>query len=62
LRILLVEDHVVTAKMTRMVLTTDGHAVETAGDVATALELAGQRDFDLLLERARDPGGIIGRI
>jgi len=57
LRILLVEDHVVTAKMTRMVLTTDGHTVETAGDVATALELAGQRDFDLLLSDLGLPDG-----
>ena len=42
LHILLVEDHGVTAKMMRMVLTAEGHTVETAGDVATALELAGQ--------------------
>ena len=40
LHILLCEDHGVTAKMMRMVLTTEGHTVETAGDVATALELA----------------------
>jgi len=57
LRILLVEDHVVTAKMTRMVLTADGHTVETAGDLATALELARQRDFDLLLSDLGLPDG-----
>ena len=43
LRILLVEDHAVTAKMMQMVLTADGHSVETAGDVATALDLAGRK-------------------
>ena len=43
LHILLVEDHGVTAKMIRSVLTLDGHTVESAGDVATAMELAGQR-------------------
>ena len=56
LRILLVEDHGVTAKMMRMVLTADGHTVETAGDVATALELAGQQAFDLLRQRSRTAG------
>jgi two-component system CheB/CheR fusion protein len=49
LRILVVEDHGVTAKMIAMVLTEEGHQVEMAGDVATGLELAGQHDFDLLI-------------
>ena len=49
LRILLVEDHGVTAKMMRMVLTSEGHEIQTAGDVATGLELAGQERFDLLI-------------
>ncbi len=49
LHILLVEDHGVTAKMMRMVLTAEGHAVEMAGDVAMGLELADQHTFDLLL-------------
>ena len=57
MRILLVEDHGVTAKMMRMVLTADGHAVETAGDVATALELAGQHAFDLLISDLGLPDG-----
>jgi two-component system CheB/CheR fusion protein len=57
LRILLVEDHGVTAKMMRMVLTSAGHTVETAGDVATALELAGQHAFDLLLSDLGLPDG-----
>ena len=57
LRILLVEDHGVTAKMMRMVLTAGGHAVETAGDVATAVELAKQHPFDLLLSDLGLPDG-----
>jgi len=55
--ILLVEDHGVTAKMLRMVLTSNGHAVETAGDIATALELADQHAFDLLLSDLGLPDG-----
>ncbi|MGA2253297.1 MAG: ATP-binding protein, partial [Thermoguttaceae bacterium] len=57
LHILLVEDHGVTAKLMRMVLTSEGHAVETAGDVATALELAGQHRFDLLVSDLGLPDG-----
>jgi len=57
LRILLVEDHGVTAKMMQMVLTSDGHTVESAGDVATALELAGQHAFDLLMSDLGLPDG-----
>lgn len=57
LRILLVEDHDVTAKLMRMVLTSDGHTVETAGDVAAALELAGQQAFDLLVSDLGLPDG-----
>ena len=57
LRILLVEDHGVTANMMRKVLTADGHSVETAGDVATALELAGRHDFDLLVSDLGLPDG-----
>ena len=53
LHILLVEDHGVTAKMMRMVLTADGHTVETAGDIATALELAGQHAFRPAAQRSR---------
>jgi two-component system CheB/CheR fusion protein len=49
LHILLVEDHAVTAKMTAMVLTAEGHTVQIAGDLATAFELVDQEAFDLLL-------------
>ena len=57
LRILLVEDHGVTAKLMRTVLTSDGHTVESAGDVATALELASQHAFDLLVSDLGLPDG-----
>lgn len=57
LRILLVEDHGVTAKMMRMVLTAEGHSVEMAGDVATAMELADHHAFDLLLSDLGLPDG-----
>ena len=57
LRILLVEDHSVTAKIMRTVLTKEGHTVETAGDLAAALELAGQQAFDLLVSDLGLPDG-----
>ena len=57
LHILLVEDHGVTAKMMRMVLTSEGHTVESAGDVATALQLARQHAFDLLVSDLGLPDG-----
>lgn len=57
LRILLVEDHGVTAKMIRMVLTEEGHTVEMAGDVATGVQMAGQRAFDLILSDLGLPDG-----
>jgi two-component system CheB/CheR fusion protein len=57
LRILLVEDHGVTAKMLRMVLSAEGHTIQTAGDVATALGLADQHTFDLLVSDLGLPDG-----
>ena len=57
LHILLVEDHGVTAKMMRMVLTAEGHSVESAGDVATAIQLANQHAFDLLVSDLGLPDG-----
>ncbi len=57
LRILLVEDHGVTVKMMKSLLAEEGHSVETAGDVATALELAGEQKFDLLLSDLGLPDG-----
>ena len=57
LRILLVEDHGITAKLMRMVLASDGHRVESARDVTTALNLAGQYAFDLLVSDLGLPDG-----
>ena len=49
LRILLVEDHGDTATILKRLLMGKGHEVERAGDVATALKLAEEQTFDLLL-------------
>jgi PAS domain S-box-containing protein len=49
LRILLVEDHGDTARIMSRMLQARGYRVQTAGDVATALELARHEPFDLLL-------------
>lgn len=57
LRILLVEDHGATAKMMRWVLNEEGHDVMTAGDVATALQLAEENAFDLLVSDLGLPDG-----
>jgi two-component system CheB/CheR fusion protein len=57
LRILLVEDHEIAAKMIGMALTLEGHELETAGNVAMALELADRRAFDLLISDIGLPDG-----
>jgi two-component system CheB/CheR fusion protein len=57
LRILLVEDHDDTARIMRRLLTTDGHAVEWAADIATGLKLAATHPFDLLLSDLGLPDG-----
>jgi PAS domain S-box-containing protein len=57
LRILLVEDHGDTARIMRMLLTADGHQVEVAADVATALALAESQEFELLLSDLGLPDG-----
>ena len=57
LRILLAEDHGVTARLLCQVLTLDRHEVQTAGDVATALELADCHPFDLLISDLGLPDG-----
>ncbi len=57
LRVLLVEDHGITAEMIRMVLEERGHSVEIAGDIATALELVDSWTFDLLLSDLGLPDG-----
>jgi len=57
LRILLVEDHGDTAVMMQYLLTSQGHEVETAGDVATAVAAAGAKPFDLLVSDLGLPDG-----
>ncbi|MFZ5831459.1 MAG: ATP-binding protein [Planctomycetota bacterium] len=57
LHILLVEDDGVSAKMVRLVAELDGHTVEAAGDVATALQLADRHAFDLLVSDLGLPDG-----
>jgi PAS domain S-box-containing protein len=49
LEVLLVEDHGDTARVLARILTRRGYRVETAGDVAAALEVASHRRFDLLI-------------
>jgi two-component system, chemotaxis family, CheB/CheR fusion protein len=49
LRILLVEEHGDMANLMREFLIIEGHIVELAGDVASAIELAEQHRFDLLI-------------
>jgi signal transduction histidine kinase len=48
-RVLLVEDHGDTARIMTRLLTRQGYVVMAAGDVAKALELAGQQPFDVLI-------------
>ncbi len=49
LRLLVVEDHADTARALKTLLTLEGFIVTTAGDVASALVLAGSETFDLLI-------------
>jgi two-component system CheB/CheR fusion protein len=49
LRILLVDDHGDTVEMLKAILELQGHEVRTAADAASALEIAAQAEFDLLL-------------
>jgi PAS domain S-box-containing protein len=49
LRVLLVEDHVETARLLGRFLEQLGHQVTLAGDAGTALQLAAQRNFDILV-------------
>jgi CheY-like chemotaxis protein len=49
LRVLLVEDHGDTARIMSRLLTRRGYEVHTAGDVTTALGVAGSQRFDLVI-------------
>jgi two-component system CheB/CheR fusion protein len=57
LRVLLVEDHPMTAKMLEMVIGANGHTVQWAASIASALGLAGSMDFDLLISDLGLPDG-----
>lgn len=57
LRILLVEDHEPTRGTLTRLLVRRGHEVASAGSVATALELAGRRPFDLVISDIGLPDG-----
>jgi len=57
LRILVVEDHVDTAKTISRMLTRHGHAVTSAGTMAEGLELGLKEPFDLLLSDVGLPDG-----
>ncbi len=54
---LLVEDHGDTAEMMKRMLELQGHEVCTAGDLATALQVAGEGRFDLLISDLGLPDG-----
>ena len=49
IRLLVVEDHRDTARMLWLLLAGSSYDVKSAGDAATALDLAAQESFDLLI-------------
>jgi PAS domain S-box-containing protein len=57
LRLLVVEDHGDMAEMMRVMLESEGHQVETAGDARTALQAACSGRFDMLISDLGLPGG-----
>jgi CheY-like chemotaxis protein len=57
LRVLLVEDHAETARLLSRLLECSGHAVTTAGNVASALNLARQGRFDVVVSDIGLPDG-----
>lgn len=57
LRVLVVDDHVDTARVLNMLLTRMGHHVTTADSVASALETISQKPFDLLISDIGLPDG-----
>jgi PAS domain S-box-containing protein len=56
-RILLVEDHVDTARIMARILASHGHSVETAGNVHDALSLARRQPFTLIISDIGLPDG-----
>jgi DNA-binding response OmpR family regulator len=57
MRILLAEDHRDTAEMFRLVLEHEGHEVEVAVNVTSALKKASEQSFDLLISDLGLPDG-----
>jgi len=57
LRVLLVEDHAETARLLSRLLECSGHAVTTAGDVNSALRLAKEGRFDVVVSDIGLPDG-----
>lgn len=56
-RILLVEDHLDTARMMSRLLKLEGHEVRIAGSVAEAMDLAGGEPFDVIISDLGLPDG-----
>ncbi|MDB5034471.1 MAG: sensor hybrid histidine kinase [Chlorobi bacterium] len=56
-RILLVDDHLDTSKVMQILLERRGYQVDTAHSVQSALDLAGQKKFDLLISDIGLPDG-----
>src|SRR4030095_9722116 len=56
-RILLVEDHVDTRQTLNRLLERRGYTVREAGDVASAMEVAQEYDFDVLVSDIGLPDG-----
>jgi DNA-binding response OmpR family regulator len=52
-----VEDQGDTAEMMRLMLESQGHRVDTAGDVQTAVNKASQENFDVLISDLGLPDG-----
>jgi CheY-like chemotaxis protein len=57
LRVLLVEDHAETARLLSRLLECSGHAVTTAGNVESALHLAREGRFDVVVSDIGLPDG-----
>jgi PAS domain S-box-containing protein len=57
LRLLVVEDHGDTSDMMRLMLESEGHRVDTAGDLQTAVDKATQNEFDMLISDLGLPDG-----
>ncbi|NLO90584.1 MAG: PAS domain S-box protein [Elusimicrobia bacterium] len=60
LKILNVEDDMISARLVKLLLEPHGHSVAEAHDGAQALELLEKQDFDLVLMDIQMPGGLDG--